>query len=191
MTIYPIFIVGSIWFWLLGILFIIGMVNLIEEAHPFGAFFLVLFYLGLIHFFGDMDVFSVIADNPMKTISYTALYVAIGFVWSFIRLALWARKDKRYKADLAETYAEFRSDPNYKLIIEKPRFIDVKDKVVTWIVYWPFSMAWALLRDFIMRPIEKLVDLLRGMYDVVLSKCWGDLPETMNLNQEDKGDGTV
>jgi hypothetical protein len=42
-----------------------------------------------------------------------------------------------------------------------------KEKILTWILYWPVSLWWSLMDDFIKNAAKKIQYLLRGGYDKI------------------------
>jgi hypothetical protein len=159
-----IFIVGSMWFWvLLAVEFLILLV-LTETERP-GWSFLSLLALGvLFKYFGDFDPFAWVVHNPVALLWYFAAYLVAGTIWSVIKWFFYVYRQKEKYIEAKSRYLNHRHlslkdwedswDRNaYKNskggIV--PLVGDNKGRIMMWMGYWPFSAVWTLIDE----PVKK------------------------------------
>jgi hypothetical protein len=58
-----------------------------------------------------------------------------------------------------------------------PKASENKERITTWIIYWPLSMLWSLIRDFIHRMIQRLVKSLQKWYDGITKRAFRGVTE--------------
>lgn len=56
-----------------------------------------------------------------------------------------------------------------------PAWQDKKGKLVSWALWWPAVIFWALLNDFILHAFEIIVTALREKYDAIAMKVFGNV----------------
>ncbi len=193
LLLWPIFIIGTLWFWAFCAGVFGWMIFLTEEdSHFFASISLVAF----IWLMSSANGFSVLV-NPLVWLKWGVVYFAIGSVWSFLKWfsLLHRSKDQQRKlkasylkwhpdielvdgkfsdADFPQ-YAEYLNDQNYlgknqyhNPIKERsdatPSLTERAGDLTRWIVWWPMSAFWTILNDPIRRIAEALVRVFKGVY---------------------------
>jgi hypothetical protein len=148
---------------LLLALFIFGSVSLAKES---GIGFVIV---------GIITVFVLFGLEPIsffESIKLIGTYIAVGFIWSFIKWFLYVRDRKKhiddvvhpseYRIDDKENNANFTFSYEYrdKLFLKRVNSNIDKDIIFFWIIAWPFSVLGFIFGDLIL----KLISSLGGTY---------------------------
>lgn len=87
------------------------------------------------------------------------LYVAVGIGWSIAKWWLYI-KEKRVKR--GDMWASSDFNPAYN-----------KDRIMTWLMYWPFSLVWTILDQPIVRFYKWVYRKVSGVYEYIGRKAYG------------------
>jgi len=60
----------------------------------------------------------------------------------------------------------------------KPKLSQEKKKVTLWVMYWPMSMLWSLLDDFIKKMIRHLIIKFQKVYQYLTDRAFKDIDKT-------------
>lgn len=184
---------GTIWFWVLVGVGILLMFVWVEYSQSFLAGLSILIILLLLKFLGDVDAFGYIARNPSSVLGIAAGYFVIGPVWSFGKWWFYVRKQKeaydeayalfqemlqQYGSDKdwqrRETKEQFIMASKPKIERYKPSALRNKNRVLTWMIYWPWSMAWTLISDPIKDIFEAIFRKLQSTYQGIADRAFQD-----------------
>lgn len=229
------FVVGTLWFWLLVLSVCVVLTLAVEYSRPGWATLSVLGSLFLLSVFGNFNVFQLAAHHPVQALECVGAYVLVGALWSvakwwfYVRAARerfddakegWFRNNShRANIDfrLAETRAaaeldfekaapgdkvaearlnaaltaeqnakqraeekmksEFRSYAKKYLV---PSVRSEKSRIMTWMMYWPWSAAWTLINDPVKRAFTAVYNHLRALFEGIVKSAFRglDLDET-------------
>lgn len=172
----------TFWGWALILLLIAALFPIVAyEQCEVGLFGIVLFFVAA-YFLWHLNILRTIWTNPATTLIFIALYFLAGALWSVFR---WWRyvteKRKEFDEALAKFHKEYKikdGDPipdnvlskwtYYK--VEVPNVAKKKRSLVTWIIYWPWSMLWYFIRDFVVEIAEEIYKRLALMYTSIVNK---------------------
>ncbi len=156
------FIVGTFWFWaLLALGFVVVLASVVNEC-PVAAFLFTASVLCLLTFCGDSQIFQSVFNNPWKVAAGVLAYAFLGFPWACFKW--WLRLlDLRKRRDQGNDW------------IEKPVLSKNKNRIVTWMMYWPFSLLWTVTSDFIVEFWERVWDYTSGIFSKITDSVWKDL----------------
>ena len=88
-------------------------------------------------------------------------------MWSFVK---WWLHVNKLADRIASEQAKWESRRNYRL--DRPQISDNKDRIATWVTYWPISVIWSLLDDFIKHLMQQLVMSLRKAYEAITNSAF-------------------
>jgi hypothetical protein len=131
----------------LAALLVLGTIFEANEAHGLAMFTGVVSAVVAYFFF---------AIPLMTLLIYSAVYLVVGFVWSFWRY-------KRHKDNIVEEYKD-RSLDARKLAVDRLQPSRMLDKITTWVLIWPFSMVENVLGDFIKIVQTFITKFFKGIY---------------------------
>lgn len=127
------------------------------------------------------DPLGYIENHPKDIALWAAAYLPIGIAWSFFR---WWRVLKNKGAEILADKADFKpgyGGKTWKEFVDNrmPKAGDNKQRIVCWIMYWPFSAASYVLFDILCDIGNWLYAQLSGLYtrmaDHVKASIYGDL----------------
>lgn len=144
-------IILEFWFITFLILFIVGGIFASEIESFYVGSVLYLASLAALQLFFDIPVWQSIVDNPFFVVLYLVLYTVAGSI--FTLLWMWPEYIRESASKLNRCYLDFiRHYPEGT----KEEFLDSSDypfnvseykqTIATWILLWPFALAWELLR---------------------------------------------
>jgi len=186
------FALGTIWFFIFTIICVISLFYFVETEKIARSILTVGFYTIFLQFVVKVDVFSSIIQNPIKSLLILLLYFFIGFVWSFVKWFMYVNKQalmikierteflKRHSdkhcltitldtpipEDLLSTWRHSKS------YIRKPIVHENKARISHWVIYWPISVIWSLLNDFIRKTIDIIVLKIKFVYEKITSNAF-------------------
>jgi hypothetical protein len=133
------FILGSVFFWILTIITLVLMFNFIAEEETGYSSLTIAIYAALFFSLGNSEMFyniiNFIKNYPLASTAYVLLYAILGVLW-----AVW----KFYFYLKTISYSSL-----HDLRKDSDRY---SYKIVYWISYWPVS----LIRDLAINPFSKI-----------------------------------
>lgn len=136
------FVIGSLWFWLLAIaaVCIIVTTTELEEANSWG-FVVVIGTLTLMYFGGNQHSFrefgNYIVENPKVIIGSVVGYLVLGVVWSIVKWFIYLKGQTQRINEYGISYGV-----NDIYDVSKN-----KQRILNWMMYWPFSGLWTLIDE--------------------------------------------
>jgi hypothetical protein len=192
---------GSIWWYFVTGIIVIFLIIFIEKENLFACLINTVIYMIFLQWVSHINIIGWSIDHPFKLLLYILGYFVIGILWSFVKW--WFRVSERVDnhikektnirvnylkkrlfteavtidtaipVNLKDDWIRHQSCCNY--IPEKAS--EHKNLIATWITYWPFSLLWSLLHDFIKQVMKKIVTMLQGVYDGITHKIEKNLKE--------------
>lgn len=174
------------------ILLDIVVVTYLTEAHrpgPFRSLFVIAGSIAIYYFLVKPIDFNAVLEftrsNSANIIYSIIAWVVIGVVWSFFRWYVYLKDSKRsqddliafklqiYKRevagreqDIADKLRNPRTEPRpVSLEYTIPQAADNKERITTWMVYWPFSVLGYLATNPIQRMYRWIYEHVSGVYD--------------------------
>jgi hypothetical protein len=137
--------------------------------------------------FARIDLVTVIASHPWGTALWVGAYFVIGFIWSFAKWWIFvnsiAEKYRVKREEFIGNYtAQYQSAvPSQSLAwnlevlrsgIEKPTVAKYKSKITVWVMYWPLSVIWSLIDDFVKKAFRQIITSLQRFYQFISDKAF-------------------
>lgn len=157
---------AGIAFWPVVIILVESCIILafVENKNPLVAFVSFIIALVLLEFLTAADPLTFTYNNPVTVLMYAAGYVVIAILYSFWR---WDR--------LGAAWRRKYDDPDYarskeSLLRERPLAKYNKALIIGWMMFWPWSLFWWVLADFIIDFFGFLYRHLARVYDAISSR---------------------
>jgi len=192
---------GSIWWYFVTGITIILLIIAIEKESFLACFLNIFVYTVFLQWVSHINIIGWSIDQPLKLLLYIFCYFILGILWSFVKW--WLRVSERVENHLKDK-AEIKINYLKKRLVEDAVTIDTpipenlkedwkrhqtccnyiperasehKNLIATWITYWPFSLLWSLLHDFIKQVMKRIVTMLQGIYDGITRRIERNLKE--------------
>lgn len=193
---FEIFVVGSIFWWVLLAIASIVIIWAEEKEVPAWSFVTVAVTFLLMQFFGDLRIQNWFGGNVLfATLAWLLLYAGAGVTWGFIKWFLYSgscleqfeelkkcwSKTKPLPKTLIEqdefvsylkrngyshAYMEIYAGKNKKMVVI-PKATSNKAKIVYWMSFWPWSALWSLADDVIVGIFKYLQRVTSELMDSV------------------------
>jgi hypothetical protein len=195
------FAFGSVMYFLLTAGWVILLFYWVEQEFIFLSGFNVLLYMLFLEFIIKKGIFNDIAEQPIRFLLIMILYLICGFVWSLAKWWLFVNKEalqykeKRYQWLIKQ--AEIRKgrvlvggldnitmetqvphtlmeewQRNIGYGYKKPKAVEHKKTISHWTLYWPISVLWSLLNDFVGKVMRVIIVKIRFIYDNITNKAF-------------------
>lgn len=172
------------WFWILTAFVFALLVWEVATERSVKAVFTIALYILIIHLFGDAALFSMLKMHPELVYIGVPAFFVLGAVWSLAKWWLFVKRE-------ALEYREYRmsylisngiSDATLDTIVpdhlkgriceaKKPLARMHKNRIITWMVYWPFSMVWTILDE----PWRLIYEFMSRVFQRISDHVWKDL----------------
>lgn len=169
---------GTVWFWIFLAIIVTSITAIIEydedESHAGWATGVLIVGAVLFWFLGRetfMNVLSFIRDNPWNILGWFGIYVAIGIVWTFWKWYIFLKKYRDKFMENNKKYPTSYPVKDFKI----PTYNEYFYKIVSWMMYWPFSALWTLTHKFIRDFFTFISDQLKLAYDRIAKYMFKDL----------------
>lgn len=176
---------------------VLGIFSVLVAA----AIFLFLGGIPIFSFLSELSMWSLLL--------YVGGYIGIAVAYSFLKWDRYcARASKKLKKALrdfanqkfppnaTETDEQLREDVLCGRIPEKhkeswyritscsgissiPIASDNKNRIVTWMMFWPWSLAWTVLRDYVLELFDTIFEYLKMVYQKIANRHYKDLDSTL------------
>lgn len=191
------FIIGSLWWYIITGGFVIWAIFLTEKETLGWVITSLIIYLLFFSFLGKVNIFAYLFYHPINSLLYILSYFLFGIIWSFVKwwlkvnktaqkckeeLERFLEKHRPRKSAVPEQYQtsqhqEKNLQEEWERHIktteyEKPIASKNKEKISVWIIYWPFSLLWALIHDFVRDLVEQFVIRFQKLYQSISDKAY-------------------
>jgi hypothetical protein len=168
-----VFVVGSLWFWLLLLGETIALIVLLEWDQGAIATLTLIATLGLLQFLGDVNLFGYVIEHPLTIALGAVGYFVAGTFWSIAKWWFYVREQRGLYDELRSAFVRVHGldpqgtlpeslQPQWQQCLtvarKNGRHLDVhplaahhKAGIVRWMSYWPWSLVWTVLKD----PVRK------------------------------------
>lgn len=205
---FELFVIGSFWFWALIAAEIILLFVFIENENGIGAWVSLAIFAACLQWMGNTDIIGYVVQNPLAILAILAAYFLIGGVWGIVKWWVFLRDrledyqearekflrnqglDPSIKELPQETKVKWKkwlSDntkwdgEDHRRLDEAPRARTNKARIMRWMSFWPISMIWSFLDDFVKRVFktiyQRIAGFLQRMADNMFGKLRDDLPD--------------
>ena len=203
---WTVFAFGSVGFWILTGIAVVGLFTLqdliernpLSDAIFFPALIFVV-YLALLQFFGKIGIVSFVFSHTAAILVGIAVYIVVAILWSVLKWYLFLRDRHEWMVEKKREFLVLRglsgSDVPDDLVIDCkvyiqngydfsggaiiPKAKDHKERIVAWMCYWPISMVWFFISDFVKRVFEKIFKFFQTMYQKMADKVFGDIKKEL------------
>lgn len=194
--------VGAVGFWVLLGLETLILLALIEYERPWWGTFSLLMTGLLLHFVCDLNILGLALTHPGLTALVAGGYFVVGTAWSVVKWFLFALKRKE---EYLEAKEHWRVEDEQREAFDRDRqnlvktgptkwedsarragFLnrkgtlvplvrENKERVMLWMVYWPWSALWTIINDPIKRLFRHIFNMIQDALQVVANRVFADV----------------
>jgi hypothetical protein len=202
-----IFVVGSLWFWLLLAAETLLLFVLVEWDRGALATATFVATLLLLQFLGDVNLYGYAIGHPWTVVLGAAAYFTVGTLWAIAKWWFYVHQQRGWYDELRSAYlglyrvgsrdampADLQDQWQGCLVnarrgrrpIEvRPLAARHKAEIVRWMSYWPWSLSWTLVKDPIRRAFltiyREIAAHLQRISDRAFEGVEADLPPAAEL----------
>lgn len=149
-----------------------------DNASAFGPIALLIASFICYHFFIHPITYSAILlftqTFAAEILGFIGGWVIIGAIWSIFK---WYNYLKRSRRKQDEIYAKQVKNivpgrPIPTIVYSIPKAADMKQTIIAWMIYWPFSMLGHLVFDSLKELYNSIYDYLSKFYDKMAEKAF-------------------
>jgi hypothetical protein len=174
---------GAAFYFLITIYVVLCFIATAHDDIPIGTVAAVFSFFALWFFFGNL--LTVARPLAWSLLWWVPAYLALGTIWSLPRWLLLLRHScKDYQTDRTRYIADHKGEADkwaasstfyfleqeYGMSFDKdgklvpPSFAYNRERMVNWVLLWPFSFAWTFCGDVVVQIGEIIVEHLGGLY---------------------------
>ncbi len=186
-----IFVLGSLWFWVLSAIGICALSAMIaNEKFGLGTFALVGYFAAIV-LLGNFQLMWFVT-HPLPTLLGILGYLLIGSGWSFFKYYLMLSNLKhQYKLMKADYIANNNKGASWDDYINNGHHYTNSalgkihklkaggsyeyNKIVGWMIHWPFSIISTLLTDFVKAVFDQIYIMVYKLFASVKTRVLGDI----------------
>lgn len=183
-------IFGTVWFWILTILTTGFIIFLMEDALTMSkdsggglrATFMLLLYTSLYALFGSSEhignIFSYAKNHAGSFLLIIVSYLFVGVIWSVVK---WYFYVLNQRDEFRSSYNKNANPKDHIPVARKN-----KSKILSWMMYWPFSALWTLINDPVRRAFRIIYNRIESYFDKISKSMFSSDMENHNLDVERK-----
>lgn len=191
--------VGAVGFWLLLAAETVVLLALIEYERPWWGTFSLLMTGLLLHFVCGLNVIGLTLTHPGVATLCGLGYLIVGTAWSVVKWFLFALKRKEEYLEAKESW---RPDDEQREVFDRagqnlvkkgpdkwedstrrksfvnrkgtlvPLVRENKERVMLWMVYWPWSAVWTIINDPIKRLFRHIFNMIQDALQAVANRVF-------------------
>jgi len=151
------------------------------EPHPIASVVVIGGSLAFYHFFiAGIDYHNILTytrANSGAIIGSVVGWVILGVLWSFFKWYVFLKDNKEYQDTYYAKHREFREE-TYKgkeippRVYDIPQAVNNKERIITWMMYWPFSIIGFLLSNPLQRFFKWIYNQISGVYERITKSVY-------------------
>jgi len=170
--IYTLLVFGDLFFWLVALIAFGVITACVENEKGFGA--TVVLFVTVVSFtlFTDFNIFATLAALDYWYLAILILgYFIVGTGWCVFKWYLFLIDRKEEAENIKENSKNIdpkdiknyiKQHHEYKAREFPPQVSHHKDDILLWGCYWPFSLVWTVLGDFLIRIWNRIYTLIKN-----------------------------
>lgn len=185
------FALGTIGFWILICVVCGLLIAAVEYEKPGWATVSLAATFGLLAWLGDFNLLTASRAHPVLAACCIGGYVVLGTAYSFVK---WWRFLRGMRAKYLDTKAAFLErngiqgttipdnllqewSRNSMGLGTAPKARDHKARILTWMIYWPWSGIWTLINDPVKKLFKAIYAELQAQYQKIADKVFADVKD--------------
>jgi len=184
------------WYALLAVCIPLAFWAMDDEDKVGGMIFLTtVFCVANVAFGTGMAVVDWVLNNPLLMLGGAAGYLAAGIGWCVFRWYSLVRRARNLYIKLAKEYDDappLRKDTKKDWITSRwtfhsrryssedsfrPTCADYKSRITNWVAFWPLSVIWTGIREWVVDFFNMIYDAISGLLERISVSTWDGVDE--------------
>ncbi len=178
---------GSVGFWILAGFVCLLLIAAVEWEKPGWATISLGVTAALLAYFGDVNVFAFVRHHPFSALALVVGYFVLGTLWSFGKWWFYLRNAREEYDEMKKRFLSSHGVvgtqipdrclqewqkiyPLQRSVTPKAR--DNKGRIMTWMVYWPWSFVWTIVNDPVKRMFKSIFRQFQTVYQGIANKVF-------------------
>ena len=178
---------GTVGFWLTIVAINIALLCFIEYAKPAWATVTLVLTFAFLRYVKAFDIVAYAPNHVVDILWFLLAYAIIGAIWSFVKWQFFLLENRDAYAKHRKAFLQQNNIKGDAILEElkdkwagyvisrkigKPDADDHKETIIMWMTYWPWSILWSLLDDFVKRAFNWIYDQIGKTYDKMADKVY-------------------
>jgi hypothetical protein len=202
---FELFVIGTFWFWALLAFEVILLFAFVEYENGVGATISLVIFACCLQWLGDVDLLGFVFGNPLQLFICVASYFLIGAIWGTVKWWIFCRDRLEEYRELKEEFLiskglpagtkvmpqEHKAAWKEKLerftdygrgggtLAEAPRVKKNKSRIMRWMSFWPVSMIWSIINDFVKRIFKSIYYKIAGYLQHIADNMFGGIQDDL------------
>lgn len=169
------FVVGTLWFWVLIIASVILLTYQVNVGNGWGSSVVFVLTILALAFLGNSKLFigllDYINENPGRVIFVFCSYFIAGAIWSLFKWYYFVLDIKEQQ--IKESKEDYNKKHGFKFEIPMPG--DFKSDIILWMSYWPLSFIWTMIDNPFKRIFSRIFKNLENVYTRISNYIFKDV----------------
>lgn len=170
-----IFVIGTLWFWMLIAVSVGLLTYLVNTGNGFGSTAIFVLTILAISFLGNSklvsDIIGYVNLNPGIAIGLFCGYFIAGAIWSLVKWYYFVLEQRDIQLETSKS--AYNKKNGFKFKVPKPG--DYKGDIILWMSYWPLSFIWTMIDNPFKRIFAKIFKNLENTYTKISSHIFKGL----------------
>lgn len=181
---------GTIGFWIFTIILTGIIWTLLEVDKPGWATFSMIVALTAFSFLGDFSIIDLVRNEPLKFVGLMGGYVIAGVLWSIAKWYFHVSSQARKYTEMKSNWMEICEIPPKTIINDqqrkdffsanygavtistRPKAKRNKGRILSWMMYWPWSASWTIINDPVVRLFKEIYAKLSTVFDKISAHAY-------------------
>jgi hypothetical protein len=190
---YEFFVVGGVFFYLLVAVVTILLILFAELERPICAGITLILTFALLALLGNFNILAAIKAHPFISLIALPGYFVAGTLWSFAKWWFYVhneaakykeKKEEFLKGEKVLLMAPEEREAAWRRYLEhlqsyrshpKPEVSENKCRILTWMIYWPWSFVWTIINDPVTKFFKFIFRKLRFVYEAIVNSAYKDV----------------
>lgn len=188
--------------WIAIVIATLVLIGLTEKQHWFWA--TTLFVAGFVALgaAGIFDIIKYASTDPWGVTIRVGMYILIGCFWGAIKWWFYCRKQRKL---YDKARAEFLATKNVSTMTDElrvewtqhlqsyrysysvtgvPQASENKERIMTWMYLWPFSMLGTLVSEFLFKIWDRIYDAMGEVYNSIAASAFSGVESDFASKEE-------
>lgn len=177
------------------------LLSLVVWERPYSALISFLVSAGVADFFFGTGIYATVWHQPITAVGFVLAYIGLGVAWSFPKWWFYVRRIRDQYTDALQRYKRharipleqkltqdqidgfFRHVHEYGYMstegyreswstVMPVQASKNKNKILVWMMYWPFSLVWTLIDEPFKKAFYFLFDQIKGLYQSISERAF-------------------